>query len=268
MKTNYWLKICKEAGNKVFSEIKKYLKKKERKKVIRMGFGGDKTLLIDDITEKIILDCFRMTRKSFRFISEESGNGMVGENPEVLVVIDPIDGSKNLKFGIPFASTSIAIGDIEESMGGIEIGYVKNLINGDEYYAVKGNGAFKNGGKIRVSEEENSCLLVDVCTDKVKNLKRMVNLEKEFERVRVLGSCSLEMCFLAEGIVGGYVALGSRRTIDQAASQLIVKEAGGIVKDLEGNDFSSYDIGFKKNLNLIAAQNEAVYKKIKRLLIG
>ena len=267
MKTSYWLRICKEAGDRVFSETKKYFGKKERKKVLRVGLGGDETLLIDDLAEKIILDYFKSTGKSFKFISEESGKGIVGKKPEILVVIDPIDGSKNLKFGIPFASTSIAIGNLKESIGGIEIGYVKNLINGDEYYAIKENGAFKNGEKIKVSEEENSCLLVDVCTDKIKNLKRMVNLEKEFERVRVLGSGCLEMCFLAEGVVGGYIALGSKRTIDQAASQLIVKEAGGIVKDLKEKDFSSYEIGFNKNFDLIAAQNETIYQKIKHLLI-
>ena len=65
MNTHFWLKTCKDIGEKVFTEFTKYNQKKESKEILKIGFGGDKTLLIDNLAEKIILNHFKSTGKRF-----------------------------------------------------------------------------------------------------------------------------------------------------------------------------------------------------------
>jgi fructose-1,6-bisphosphatase/inositol monophosphatase family enzyme len=265
MNTEYWLKVCRQAGEELFLEIRKH-KKDKIKKILGVGASGDKTLWIDDLAEKIIFDSFKSTEKSFLFVSEEMGRVTVGKNPEIAVFVDPLDGSNNMKFGLPFVSVSIGIGDLSEKMSGMKIGYVKNLVTGDYYHAIKDEGAFKNDKRIRVSEEDVGCLIVDVVKEREKNFGRVAKLGKNFRFVRMLGSACLAMCFLAEGCVDAYLGLGATKTIDYPSTQLIVREAGGIVRDLQGKDLIDYKISLNLRIDFIAARSEETYSKIKSIL--
>lgn len=266
MDPNYWLRVCREAGEKVFTEVNKILEKEERRKVLKVGYGGDETLLIDDIAEKTIFNHFKSTGKSFEFISEEMGIKKVGDRLEVVVAVDPLDGSNNMNYGLLIASTSIAIGDLSKKIGGIKLGYVKDLISGNEYHAIEGKGAFKNRKQIKVRKERNGCILVDIAKGREGNFQKIVKIGKNFRSVRMLGSGTLSMCLFAEGISDACLYLGSIRTLDTAASQLIAREAGAIVKDIHGKDFTDYDTGFNIDLNLIGAINENLYHEIRSLL--
>jgi myo-inositol-1(or 4)-monophosphatase len=266
MDTEYWLNVCKDIGEKVFAEIQKQVKIEENKKVMGIGYGGDKTMIIDDLAEKVVWNELKKTEKSIKIISEEFGEKIIGTNPEVSIIVDPIDGSNNMRFGIPFNSLSIAIGDLSGKIKGIEIGYIKDFVRGSNYYAIKGKGAFKNDKKIQVSKEEIGCLLIDVVLEREKNFKRIGDVGKNFPFVRMLGSACLGMCFVARGSVDGYVGLSAKRTLDYTATQLIIKEAGGIVRDIDGKDFSEYDIGFNIDTNIVAASNDKMFNKIKSIL--
>jgi myo-inositol-1(or 4)-monophosphatase len=265
MNDQYWLKLCKDIGEKVFDKVQEYLKKEERKKFMKYGYGGDKTLFLDDLIEKLIINELKSTGKSFKLITEELGVKTFGEEPKIIVVVDPIDGSNNMKFGIPFVATSIAIG-LSEVMKDIRVGYVKNLINGDSYYSVKDRGSFKNDKKIRVSKERTGCVLVDVIKNRKENFMRLVNFGENFPFVRMLGSGCLGTCFVAEGAVDGYLWLNAKRTIDHAATQLILKEAGGVMKTVEGEDFFEMKIAFDYDNSVIAASDLEIYNKIKSVL--
>ncbi len=194
------------------------------------------------------------------------GRVTVGDKPEVMIVVDPLDGSNNAFFGIPLFTTSISIGDLSRKIGGVEVGYIKNLINGDDYYAIKGKGAFKNDKRIYVTKERSKVFLVDIASNRKENFGRIVKLGEKSKSVRMLGSGCLSMCFFAEGLSDACIALGGKRTLDYTASQLIVKEAGGLVKDLEGKDSTDYEIGFNMDINFVAAPNEDVYFEVVSLL--
>lgn len=260
MNSKFWLKTCKDIGKKVFNEFKK---RKPNTKVLKTGFGGDKTLSIDDKAEKIILNYFKSTGKSFIFISEEIGKLTVGKKPEVIITVDPLDGSNNIVVGIPFVTTSIAIGDLSQKMSGVEVGYVKNLINGDDYYAVKNKGAFKNNKRIHITKKRTGCIIGDIAHNRRRNFQRIVRVGENFSMVRLFGSCCLGMCFFAEGMSDAYIGLGGKRTLDHTAAQLIIREAGGIIKDLKGKDFSDYKIDFNIDVNFIATKNKKMYFEIR-----
>lgn len=267
MDHEYWLKECQEIGDKLFTEIKKHLSKEERTKIVKVGFGGDKTLFLDDLAERIIFDHFKSTGKSFIFVSEELGKETVGDSPEVMIVVDPIDGSKNSMYGIPIYSTSIAIGGTSGKIGDVEVGYIRNLVNGDVYYAIKGKGAFKNGKRINVNKKRKGCFLVDIASlNRRENFQRVVKLGERSKSVRMLGSACLSLCFFAEGISDACIGLGGKRSLDSTAGQLIVSEAGGIVKDLEGKDWTEYKVDFNMNINYVAAPNEEIYSEVISML--
>jgi len=266
MDNEYWLNLCKNIGEKVFTEAQKYLKKDERKKVVSLGYGGDKTLLLDDIIEKLIIDELKSTGKSLKLITEEAGIKTFGETPEVIVVVDPVDGSNNMKLGLPIVSTSIAIGDLTETMKGVEVGYIKNIVNGDSYHAVKNKGAFKNDERIHVTKERTGCVIIDVVKNRKENFRRLIDFGDNFSYVRMLGSGCMGTCYVAEGAVDGYLWLNGKRTIDGAASQLILREAGGVMKTIEGKDFADLKIVFNFDNSVISASDLEVYEKIKSVL--
>jgi myo-inositol-1(or 4)-monophosphatase len=266
MNNEYWLNLCKNIGKKIFNEAQKYLKKDERKKIVSLGYGGDKTFFLDELIEKLIIDEFKSTGKSFKLIAEESGIKTFGKNPEVIVVVDPIDGSNNMKFGLPLVSTSLAIGDLTETMRGIEVGYIGNIINGDSYYAIKNKGAFHNDKKIHVAKERTGCVLVDVIKNRKENFRRLIDFGENFPFIRMLGSGCLGTCFVAEGAVDGYLWLNAKRNIDHAAGQLIVREAGGVMKTIEGTDFVDMKIAFNYDNSVIIASDLEMYSKIKSVL--
>ena len=266
MDTEYWLNVCKDIGEKVFVEMQKLVKVDENKKVMGIGSGGDKTMIIDDLAEKVVWNELKKTGKSLKIISEEFGEKIIGTNPEVSIIVDPIDGSNNVRFGIPFNCLSMAVGDLSGKIKGIEIGYIKDFVRGSNYYAIKGKGAYRNDKKIQVCKEGIGCLLIDVVLEREKNFKRICDVGKNFPFVRMLGSACLAMCFVARGSVDGYVGLSAKRTLDYTATQLIIKEAGGVVKDIDGKDFSEYNIGFNIDVNIIAASNDNMFNKIKSVL--
>src|SRR4051812_38247060 len=111
----------------------------ERERVIGTGEGGDETTAIDKAAEDAIIGRFRATGASI--VSEEVG---VLEGSDTLLVIDPIDGSLNAKRGIPFFSLSIAVAD-GRTMGDVHFGFVHDFGSGEEWTAMRGEGAFLNG---------------------------------------------------------------------------------------------------------------------------
>src|SRR5512139_3821656 len=114
------------------------------------GAGGDKTFPVDRWAEDIIIAALEKAQgfgEAFTLISEELGIRKFGDGKKV-VLVDPIDGSNNAKNGVPFFATSLALlnGD---TLSTLAVGYVINLAAGDEFWAVRGQGAYRNGSRIR-----------------------------------------------------------------------------------------------------------------------
>ncbi|NOQ54537.1 MAG: inositol monophosphatase [Thermoplasmata archaeon] len=190
---------------------------------IGMGADGTETLRIDQLAETAILDIVDTIPGGLNVLSEEIG--WVDKGARHTLVVDPIDGTYNASVGIPFYSVCLAIGnrtfsDVEEAM-------VYNLVSGDSYHAVKGQGATMNGRTIRTRpyKEEDSLYVLysgNTASD------RAHELTKRPRRVRALGSAALEMCLVAQGCADLFFQDGyPLRITDLAAPGLIVREAGG-----------------------------------------
>jgi len=154
-------------------------------------------------------------------LSEESQRtGEWGDN-EILVVMDPLDGSTNASRGVPWYATALCALDNT----GMRASLVVNQASGrDRYWATRGGGAFHNGNPIRPS----------VCTDikdAVVGISGLPNFKPGWAQFRALGAAALDICLVADGTLDGWVDMNSHGVWDYLASILICQEAGVVAVD-------------------------------------
>lgn len=201
-----------------------------RLEVVGRGESGDTTLAADKAAEEAAIRGILSRLGAARIVSEEVGEESLGGEPRYTFVIDPIDGSRNYKRGIPLYAVSIAAAT-GDTLGSVVAGVVYAPRLGAEFYAAKGHGAFLNGREIGVSEAAalKGSLIGVSTTPKAKFLPQLVaeELAKRGAVLRSWGSVSVELSYLASGGLDAYLeAWGTMRIVDVAAALLIAREAG------------------------------------------
>jgi myo-inositol-1(or 4)-monophosphatase len=200
------------------------------------GSGGDHTLEIDAAAEAIVFtELQRLHDEGHRFnaISEERGAADFGGG-DVLVVIDPIDGSLNAKRGLAHHALSLAVAR-GRTMADVEFGYVYDFGTKEEWWARRGEGAFLDGraldpglGERRGPSGKLEVLGIESADPRW--LRDVINPLVEYAyRLRALGAVAPSLCQVAAARFDGLVSLRACRAVDAAAAQLIVREAGGLV---------------------------------------
>ena len=252
---NLIIKACMKASRSLirdFGEI-------ENLQVSTKG-PGDFVSSADKRTEKILIDELQKAHPNYGIITEEKGI-INKSNTKNRWIIDPIDGTMNFLNGIPQFAISIGY----EENGEIKCGVIFNPIMNEMFLAEKGNGAFLNNQRIRVSKQKkiNDALLVTggpKGASKIKNkiYSEYINISNNVANVRKFGSAALDMAYVACGRFDGYW----QRELnywDVAAGIIILKEAGGFINFFE-EDISS---PLKKN---ILATNSNIHEKLRELL--
>lgn len=226
--------------------------------------GRDVTKKIDAVAEDFVLQ--ELSSLNATVITEE--RGVIPSNkPELIAVVDPLDGSFNALHSIPFYALSIALAPYNQNpcLNHITYGFVGNLATGDYFYAEAGKGSYFNGKKIKIKDLplNRSTLVLYTEAEKIKELSRLLSSVK---RIRSLGCASLEMCFLAKGDFQLFI--DSReylRNVDVAAGILIAREAGATITDLKGRELKT---GIKKveTLNVLAGAPKAHSQAIELII--
>jgi myo-inositol-1(or 4)-monophosphatase len=234
------------------------------KTVLGIGASGDKTYPIDKSAEDIIISELEQSGEALTLISEEIGIKQL-QGGGTYVLIDPVDGSRNAVSGIPFYCTSIAIAD-GNTVGDIGLAYVINLINGDEFWAEKDQGAFFNGERVATLKDEDFSLVAYEAQSPRKDIMSMLPLLAESRKTRCLGATALDLSLLARGAISVFVNPSPSRTIDFGAGWLLVREAGGVFTDIKGNAIEQTLLGLNKSTSLLASGNKALHEKAIRLL--
>ena len=221
---------------------------------------GDFVSSADKRTEKIIVSELQKAHPEYGIITEESG--IINKNNiKNRWIVDPIDGTMNFLNGIP--QFAISIGYEEERE--IKCGVIFNPVTNEMFCAEKGNGAYLNNSRIRVSKKKQiqDSLLVTGGPKQTSKIKNQIFLEysevsKKVSNVRKFGSAALDMAYVACGRFDGYW----QRELnywDVAAGIVIVKEAGGFV------DFFEEDDNFPLKKNIIAT-NSLIHKELRDLI--
>ncbi len=206
------------------------------------GEGGDQTLVIDERAEDVVfaqLDALHDAGARFTAVSEERGIVDYGAE-NVLVVIDPLDGSLNAKRGMTHHALSIAVAD-GPTMADVAFGFVFDFGPGEEWVARRGEGAWLDGRRIdapppqRTLDDGRLEMLAIESADPRYMAPAMEALSSATYRVRAIGSIAISLCQLAPTRVDGMLTLWRTRAVDVAAAQLIVRETGALV------DFPAFD---------------------------
>ena len=173
-------------------------------------------------------------------ITEETGKHR--HRPDRVWLIDPLDGTTNFAHALPFYAVSIAF-EVEKDLA---LGVIYNPCVDELFEAVKGEGACRNGNPIRVSKTKrigDALLITGFPYDVRENpdgitrrFKKMLTLA---QGVRRLGSAALDLAYVAAGIFDGYWE-ERLHPWDTAAGAVLVREAGGLVSDYDGQPFSPY----------------------------
>lgn len=252
-----WLEICRKMGREVSRRVMQLYEKSEGRRRIGRGAGGDTTLLMDHAAEKIVFTNLR--KMNACIISEEKGE-VVLENPDIYIVVDPLDGSTNAERQIPFFAFSVAVLE-SRNLGSTNFAYVRDIFRGEEFWASKGKGAYMDGKRVRCSRIpmlKNICVSFPKATRK-NDIPYFCRLMERAEYIRDLGSCALHMCYMARGSFECYFG-GSIRLLDICSGKLIVEEAGGFVRDMFGNEIDHLEVGMGKSTSLLACSNRRVLK--------
>lgn len=222
--------------------------------VIRQRFGnssnarvkGDAKGVVTDTdlaSERAIIDILKRY-SSHNILSEESG--LLRDDPGKKWVIDPLDGTSNFARGIPFFAVSVGLMDENDFIAGVII----DPISGNEYYAVKGEGAFCNGEKISISPLQKGftpCICLNhgySVTDRNKFIQMTSRLAVDYDILKP-GATALELCYVATGAIDGFICSGDALW-DFAAGVVIATEAGAVFSNWQGKSWNE-----KKNELLI-----------------
>ncbi|MCE5312410.1 MAG: hypothetical protein LLF86_04580 [Nitrospiraceae bacterium] len=254
----------RQIGKRLFGEIGSMRLVPFSQEPLAKGAGGDKTFAVDKKAEDIIISSLESLNMPLSIISEELGTMEIKGGGQ-RVVIDPVDGSKNAITGIPLYCTSIAVAD-SDNVSSIRLGYVINLLTGDEFWAERGTGAFFNSRRISAQQDDVIYMVGYEAQNPGRDIPRLHKLFSEARRTRCFGATALSISYVGYGAVSVFVSPAPSRTFDFGAGYLIVREAGGIVTDTEGRPVESVELNLKKSTPLLAAGNRQLHQKALSLL--
>lgn len=190
---------------------------------------------IDHKSEQIITDAIRKAYPSHGILGEESG---FSAGDEYLWVIDPLDGTKNFVHGFPHFCISIAIKHNDR----LEHAMIYDPVRDELFTATRGSGTRLNDNRIRVTENQpyQGALLGSAIptSERPYFSDYMTGFSRVFgssSGLRHCGSAALGLAYVAAGRVDGHWEMGLAEW-DIAAGALLVKEAGGMVSDLQGGE--------------------------------
>jgi myo-inositol-1(or 4)-monophosphatase len=260
--TTDWLATCRAAVEDVRAVLVAMPTRVEREPVVGAGEGGDDTVAIDAASEAAIVRRLEGAGAAFTLISEELGKKAIGGGGPTHVVVDPIDGSLNAKRGIPFFALSVAVAD-GATMDDVFFGYVYDFGTGEEWTALRDEGAFLNGhglGAVKPKDEVEILSFEATLTSSVaEKAAQMVGFAY---RLRVMGSLALSLCHLAAGRVDAACSLKGARSVDIAAAQLLVRECGLAIDLPEAPPFGQAPLDTEGRSRVVAAGNPQLCQEL------
>jgi myo-inositol-1(or 4)-monophosphatase len=236
------------------------------------GEGGDKTLLIDEAAEDVVfaeLDALHAAGARFTAVSEERGVVDFG-SPDVLVVIDPIDGSTNAKRGLPHFALSVAVAD-GPTMADVYFGFVQDFGPDEEWVAWRGEGATLDGRTLdpTLCERRTGNGKLEILGVESADTRWVVQsadaLAETAHRLRAIGAIAVSLCQVAAARFDAMASLKRCRAVDAAAAQLIVREAGGSVAFIAFDDPLAAPLDLEPRSPVIAARTPEGLEAVARI---
>ncbi|MFI5928072.1 inositol monophosphatase family protein [Micromonospora sp. NPDC051543] len=212
-----------------------------RMRVEGVSVAATKSTVTDVVTaadravERQVLDALRRLRPGDAVLGEEYGTTDTGPVAPggVRWIVDPIDGTVNYLYGLPYSAVSLAA----EVDGTVVAGVVRNVHTGEEWTATAGGGAWRDGVRLSCSGETDlGQALVGTgfgydAGRRAHQASVVAGLIASVRDIRRLGAAALDLCMVAEGRLDAYFEKGLSAW-DQAAGGLVAAEAGARVAGL------------------------------------
>lgn len=214
----------------------------------------------DHRAEEILRIELIKARPGYGFLGEEGGM-QEGSDKTHTWMVDPLDGTTNFLHGIPHFCISIAL-----VRDGVPVAaLIHNPANDDFFTAERGKGAFLNDRRIRVAARQRLMDAVVCCAlphhgrgDLALFRREMGAIQDKVAGLRRFGAAALDLAYIAAGRFDAYWERGLSAW-DIAAGVLLVREAGGFVTDLDGEE-RTMEAGD------IIAGNETMHRQVLALL--
>ena len=266
---NISLEFLKDAALKTAEKIRFLSASEEAFKVVGFGAGGDESRYVDVAAEETIIKLLKDYGVPCIFIGEEKGVVKIfDEKPRAYVLVDSLDGTNNFLRGIPFYAVSLAVAE-KPILSSVYAAVVLEISSGKLFYAEKGKGSWLNGKRIKPSNIEDfkdAVVSIDI-PPHGEALEKSLKIAKNSTHLRRLGAVSLEVCYVAAGMIDVHVDLkGKIRVVDLAAAYLIIKEAGGLIVDGDGKELDMPADLPTRRTTIISAANLNLLKKVFMLL--
>lgn len=214
-----------------------------RMRAAGVGAIATKTTATDVVTaadravERQVADVLRRLRPDDAVLGEEYGAGDTGPvgADGVRWIVDPIDGTVNYLYGLPYYAVSLAA----EVAGDVVAGVVRNVVTGEEWTATVGGGAYRDGQRLHCSTATDlgqALIATGFGYDpgrRAHQARVVAELIPHVRDIRRFGAAALDLCLAAEGRVDAYYEKGLALW-DQAAGALVATEAGLRVAGLGG----------------------------------
>lgn len=245
---------------------------RKTERTIRRDFGEVENLQVslkgpsdfvsatDRRVEQVLHEELERVRPGYGFLMEESGR-QEGADRTHTWIVDPIDGTTNFIHGIPLFAISIAL----ERDGELVAGLIYNPVSEELFFAEKGTGAFLNDRRIRVAARQDMSLAVLTCGiphnargEPDTFARELQAVQSQVAGIRRTGAAALDLAWVAAGRFDGFWERGLSPW-DIAAGMVLIREAGGMVGDIDGGD----DVLATGN---ILAANTTLYPLIEKSL--
>jgi myo-inositol-1(or 4)-monophosphatase len=178
-------------------------------------------------------------------------------------LVDPLDGTTNFMHQLPSYCVSVALA----MQGRVVVGVVIDPLLEFTFFATAGGGAWWNGQPIRASRcrRLSDALVAASLPPGVQRddpaLAQFVEVLLQAQALRRLGSCAMNLSYVASGRLDAYWATRVRPW-DVAAGSLLVAEAGGTIRHIDGGDFDIADPRF------VAAASPELVDELRRVILG
>jgi myo-inositol-1(or 4)-monophosphatase len=153
-------------------------------------------------------------------------------------------------------------------MASVDFGYVTNFPTGEEWWARRGEGAYLDGERLEAADDDTvlEILGVESAHPWLVSAGADAIAQTRAHRLRMIGSIALSLCFVASARFDGMLCLRPSRSVDAAAGQLIVREAGGAISfpDAGGPDPLGASLDLDMRSRVLAGATKGILRDLLR----
>jgi len=250
-------------ARKMGAEARRITCRKNACDVVGKNPLGQKSLRADVEIEEAVIAGLKKLKVPCAVLGEEKGLTKLSKKPELVFVLDPLDGSENRRRNAPFYCFGLAVAPYGGSMKDVTEAFVYSLYTGEEFYCQRGKGVYWNHVRVDASTQKKKTGAVVAFdfhgkTDKISDKAKLELIN--FLDHRRMGPDLLDMCYTAAGCWDAFADLRGTLSVVHASGAAMLYE-NCVVTDASGKALDA-PLGIKEKFSVIAAGTKELHKEL------